>query len=235
MTDKKFLASLKGRRGMKQRSTRWRRKFVRFMHNGKDMLIMFLFFGTVLAMLAGALYVISFLIVRYGLNAILWVRITFWATIVCLFVGVVVLRKILKRAEYRKAVAKGVDFGIEESDLAVANDFLDKRGKRSSAREGKPINTAPLFAAFIAEYSSVRGKDGLLFSRKLFHELVIEDNCGNRYHCFSGRDDMPHYCIMESESDERIFRLELEMSLEPYPYASDIYHYFAMRIKHPED
>ena len=219
----------------KQRSSRWRRKFARFMSNGKDLLAMFLFFGTVFAVFAGALYVIPFLIFRYGLNAILWVRITFWVTIVCLFVGVVVLRKILKRAKYRKVVARGVDFGIEEGDLAVVKDFLEKRGKRSSARKGRPINAAPLFAAFIAEYSSVRGKDGLMFSRKLFHELVIEDNCGNRYHCFSGRDDMPHYCIMESESDERIFRLELEMSPNPYPYASDIYHYFAMQIKHPGD
>jgi hypothetical protein len=218
----------------KQLPTRRRRKFVQYMRNGKELLTMFLFFGTVFAVLSGAIYVISFLIARYGLNAIFWVRVAFWATVVCLFVGVVVLRKILRRAKYRKAVAKGMDFGIEEGDLAIVGDFLDKHGKRTSARKGKPINTAPQFAMFAAEYSSVKGKDGLLFSRKLFHELVIEDNCGNRYHCFSGRDDMPHYCIMESESDERIFRLELEMSSDPYPYASDIYQYFAIRMKNQE-
>ena len=57
---------------------------------------------------------------------------------------------------------------------------------------------------------------------------------GKDYYCFSGRDEV-YYCVRVSDLDETIYKLDLEWSKPPVPFASDIYHYFALRYFRQDD
>jgi len=169
-----------------------------------------------------------------GVLLVFWCNnVYFWVVCCALLCGTVVCRKFVRRARYQHRVKQGVDYCIKQECLDAVPFVLKHYAKRQTwTNMYSPqarFNVAPRFDCFAATYSHLRFR-GLLFSRRLFRELEFLDGNDNAYRAICREDNESYYCVRMQANDERVYRLELEVSKDPYPYASDIEHYIALRI-----
>ena len=159
-----------------------------------------------------------------------WDSVLFWIIVIIVVTGVVLAKKVVRKLQYRRRLKDGVNFGIKQECLDCVPQILERHARRSPCRAYEYLNVAPVFDHFAATYSQVR-VGAVLYSRKLLSsDLEICDDAQYIYRFISRDDDETYYCVRLSSGDERIFKLELEFGKCPYPYASDIYHYIALRI-----
>ena len=143
--------------------------------------------------------------------------------------------KVLRKRRWRMELTRGCDFGLQKDWLSEVPRLLDLYGVSTKKSMPEKFVLPPKFREVAVRYGSVRRKKGpALFSRKLMAELRIGCKDGKDYYCFAGQDEV-YYCVRVSDSDETIYKLELEWSMPPVPFASDINHYFALRYFHPND
>ena len=187
----------------------------------KDSLICAAFFLTVISIFCSVVAV----------AVLFWNKIEFWSILFVLVAVATMLRKRLRLKAYCCRVKNGIDFGINQKCLDAVQSFLRTHGKRGAGIVPKQPQVAKDFDLFAAKYSIVKFK-GILFSQKTLNDVDLElcDKLGNIYRCIGREGNEAYYCVKLASNDERIFKLELELCEDPYPYASDIYHYFAMRI-----
>jgi hypothetical protein len=137
--------------------------------------------------------------------------------------------RILKNRRWQKEKVKGIDFGLRNEWLSEVPRLLDQNGVIAKKALSVKLVLPPIFGEVARKYDLVKSKKGpTLFSRKLMSELCIKCKDGKDYYCFSGRDEV-YYCVRVSSTEETIYKLALEWSAPPVPFASDINHYFALR------
>ncbi len=175
-----------------------------------------------------------FIIVLFCLAAapfiLWWDSVLFWNVIIVLATGAILVQKVVRQLQYRRKIKDGMNFGIKQECLDCVPQILERHAKRNPWRAHECLNVAPVFDCFVATYSQVR-VGVVLYSRKLLSsDLEICDDEQYIYRFICRDDDETYYCVRLSSGDERIFKLELELGKCPYPYASDIYHYIALRI-----
>lgn len=159
-----------------------------------------------------------------------WDSVLFWIIVIIVATGVVLVKKVVRKLQYRRKLKEGVDFGIKQGCLDCVPQILEGNARRSPCKAHEYLNVAPVFNHFVATYSQVR-VGAVLYSRKLLSsDLEICDDTQYTYRFICRDDDETYYCVRLSSGDERIFKLELELGKCPYPYASDIYHYIALRV-----
>ena len=187
------------------------------------------------------LFLISFLLIAMGvcyLSRVCLGKIPI--TVLIVLIAVTLLAFLLKvkvsaRMAYRKQLMLGCDFGLQDEWLLEVPRLLELNGVPAKKQLSKKLTLPPVFNEVVVRYSSVKRKKGpALFSRKLMYELCIGCKDGKDYYCFSGRDEV-YYCVRVSDLDETIYKLDLEWSKPPVPFASDIYHYFALRYFRQDD
>ena len=155
------------------------------------------------------------------------------SALVLICVGFFVVRRILREREFQSLLSRGADFGLDDESLQSVDEIIREFGKPCRRVSTLRAEVAPMVEALASRYNSIRiGKKNVFNS----HDLRTGDSVGfkgspdNSYYEIAHEDEFC-YLVKRSPSDETVYYDEYEWMRSPIPYASDIYHYIALRYQ----
>lgn len=173
--------------------------------------------------------VISTLLLLIVLIAHCYSNWLFWALAMLFVGGFRMLMTIFRRKALRLECEKGIDHDISNDEVQLIIRDIDRFAKVQDS-ERLPFELAPKILSFVVKFSKVKfPKVGEVYSRSklISTRMVLSDK---RKFRILAADDETVYCVHEDARDECVYRILLEVSKDPMPYASDIWHYMAMRF-----